>query len=252
MTIKNAAARSALAALCALLAPPSGVGARGRGTTTTTAPDPPAQTSAPQTPTPQMEQWGDEFDGGALDESKWERFTFEGGGGGKLEVAGGQLRLRSANRTRAGVRSKPTFTADRFSVEAVVAKVAPQLPDAGDKAPPTGFATLAILFDGSGRNRVEWINTSERTLEAWAVVDGTSERLDNRKLALKFDHPVLAIVRRGDEFLFVVNKPDGKPEDAQVALTKTVKNLPRAFRVMLYGFGSSQNNWDSVRVVTAK
>jgi hypothetical protein len=199
-----------------------------------------------------MEQWVDEFDGGALDESKWERFTFEGGGGGKLEVAGGQLRLRSANKTRAGVRSKPTFIADRFSVEAVVAKVAPQLPDAGDRASPLGFATLTILFDGAGRNRVEWINTSERTLEAWAVVDGVGERLDNRKLALKFDNPVLAIIRRGDEFLFVVNKPDGTPQDAQIALTKTVKNLPRTFRVMLYGFGSSQNNWDSVRVVTAK
>jgi hypothetical protein len=243
MTINSTAARFALASLCALLVPPPAGGARGQGA----APSPPAQAAAPQ-----MEQWGDGFDGGALDESRWERFTFEGGGGGKLEVADGQLRLRSANRTRAGVRSKPTFIADRFSVEAVVAKVAPQLPDAGDRAAPIGFAALAILFDGSGRNRIEWINTSERTLEAWAMVDGVGERLDNRKLALKFDNPVLAVVRRGDEFLFVVNKPDGAPQDAQVALTKTVRNLPRAFRVMLYGFGSSQNNWDSVRVVTAK
>ena len=241
--INSAAARFALASLCALLSPPSAGDTRGQGAPTS----PPAQTAAPQ-----MEQWGDGFDGTSLDESKWERFTFEGGGGGKLEVADGQLRLRSPNKTRAGVRSKQTFTADRFSVEAVVAKAGPQLPDAGDRAAPIGFATLAILFDGSGRNRIEWINTSERTLEAWAVVDGTGERLDNRKLALKFDNPVLAVVRRGDEFLFVVNKPDGAPQDAQIALTKTVKNLPRSFRVMLYGFGSSQNNWDSVRVVTAK
>ena len=244
MRIDGTATRFALAALCALLAPRAAAPAPCQGA----AADRPAQTGA----APQVEQWGDEFEGGALDESKWERFTFEGGGGGKLEVAGGQLRLRGANKTRAGVRSKPTFSAERFSVEAVVAKAGPQLPDAGDRAAPIGFATLTILFDGSGRNRVEWITTSERTLEAWAVVDGRAERLDNRKLALKFDNPVLAVIRRGDEFLFVVNKPDGKPEDAQVALTKTVKNLPRSFRVMLYGFGSSQNNWDSVRVVTAK
>lgn len=208
--------------------------------------------SQAQPAAPQLEQWGDEFDGDALDETKWERFTFEGGGGGKLEVAGGQLRLRGANKTRSGVRSKPQFTSDRFSVEAVVAKVGPQLPEAGDKSSPIGFAALTILFDGSGRNRIEWINTSERTLEAWAVVDGVGERLDNRKLALKFDDPVLAVIRRGDEFLFVINKPDGAAQDAQIALRRTVKNLPRTFRVMLYGFGSSQNSWDSVRVVTAK
>jgi hypothetical protein len=28
--------------------------------------------------------------------------------------------------------------------------------------------------------------------------------------------------------------------------------MPRAFRVMLYGFGSSENDWDAVRVVTPK
>jgi hypothetical protein len=248
MRIDSTAARCALAAICALLAPPSDAAAPGQGA----KPNPPAQAATSQAPAPQMEQWGDEFEGVALDESKWERFTFEGGGGGKLEVADGQLRLRSANKTRAGVRSKQTFDADRFSVEAVVAKAGPQLPEAGDRSPSIGFATLTIIFDGSGRNRIEWIYTSEKTLEAWAVVDGVGERLDNRKLALKFENPVLAVVRRGDEFLFVVNKPDGAPQDAQIALTKTVKNLPRPFRVMLYGFGSSQNNWDSVRVVTAK
>ncbi|MFL6227404.1 MAG: hypothetical protein ACJ741_01340 [Pyrinomonadaceae bacterium] len=236
MKLKVTTVLLALASLCVLVAPSRRGAAR-------------AQTP---TATPQIDQWGDSFDGDKLDETKWERFTFEGGGGGKLEVANGQLRLRSANKTRAGVRSKPSFTADRFSVEAVVAKVEQQLPDAGDKASPIGFAALTLLFDGAGRNRIEWIYTSEKTLEAWAVVDGTGERLDNRKLALKFENPVLAVVRRGDEFLFVVNKPDGKPEDAQVALQKTVKNLPRTFHVMLYGFGSSQNNWDDVRVVTAK
>ena len=214
----------------------------------------PAQpaTGAQQQPAPKYDDWGDDFNGGALDETKWERFSFEGAGGGKLEVKDGELHLRSAARTRAGVRSKPTFTADRFSVEAQVAKVARQLPEAGDRASDIGFATLTLMFDGAGRNRIEWIYTSERTLEAWAVVDGQGERLDNRKLGLKFDRPVLAIVRRGDEYLFVVNKPDGTPQDAQVAVTKTIKNMPRSFRVMLYGFGSSENDWDSVRVITAK
>src|ERR1041384_2887261 len=81
-----------------------------------------------QTAAPQFDQWGDDFSAGALDETKWERFTFEGGGGGKLEVRDGQLQIRSANKTRSGVRSKPTFTGDRFSVEATVAKVGAQLP----------------------------------------------------------------------------------------------------------------------------
>jgi hypothetical protein len=52
--------------------------------------------------------------------------------------------------------------------------------------------------------------------------------------------------------LFILNSPDGKPEDAQIGLTKTVRNMPKSFHVMLYGFGSSENNWDSVRVVVAK
>ena len=219
------------------------------------APVPRGRAQQPQTTpagAPQFEQWGDDFAAAVLDETKWERYTFEGGGGGKLEVKDGQLRLRSANKTRAGVRSKQSFTADRFSVEAVVARVNPQLPEPGDKAAPLGYATLTLLFDGSGRNRIEWVFTSERTLEAWSVVDWRAERLDNSKLGLKFDRPVLAIIRRGDEFLFVVNKSDAPAEEAQVALTKTIKNLPRSFRVMLYGFGSSENEWDSVRVVTAK
>jgi hypothetical protein len=202
--------------------------------------------------TPQFDTWTDDFNGDKLDETKWERFTFEGAGGGKLELKDGQLRLRSGAKTRAGVRTKTTFSADRFIVEGQVARVLAQLPEAGDKASDIGRATLTLMFDGSGRNRVEWLYTSERTLEAWSVIDGTGERLDNGKLGLKFDRPVLSIVRRGDEYLFVVNKPDGTPQDAQVALTRTIKNLPRTFRLMLYGFGSSENDWESVRLVTAK
>lgn len=197
-------------------------------------------------------QWGDEFEGNALDDSRWERFSFEGGGGGKLEVKDGQLRLRSMNHTRSGVRSKQEFTAERFSVEASLARVGQQILEPGDKSSPLGFAALTILFDGGGRNRIEWILTSEGTFEAWAVVDGQGERLDNRKLGTKLKNPVLAVVRRGDEFLFILNGPDSPPQDAQVGLTKTIKNLPRTFRVMLYGFGSSENDWDSVRIATPK
>ena len=196
--------------------------------------------------------WGDEFDGKALDESKWERFTFEGGGGGKLEVKDGQLRLRSMNGTRAGVRSKQDFTGSSFSVEATVARVGQQILEPSDKSSPLGFAALTILFDSSGRNRIEWIFTSEGTFEAWAVVDGQGERLDNRKLGTKLKNPLIAVVRRGDEFLFVLNGPGSPPQDAQVGIKKVIKNLPRTFRVMLYGFGSSENDWDNVRVVTPK
>jgi hypothetical protein len=212
------------------------------------------QTPAAQAPPqqPAYDEWSDSFDGAALDETKWERFSFEGAGGGKLEVKEGQLRLRSLNGSRAGVRSKQTFTGDRFSVEAKVARVGPQVLTPGDKSSPIGFAALTLLFDGSGRNRIEWILTSEGTFEAWSIVDGQGERLDNRKLGTKLKNPVIAIVRRGDEFLFVLNGPDSPPQDAQVGLKKTIKNLPRTFHVMLYGFGSSENNWDSVRAVTLK
>lgn len=201
---------------------------------------------------PAYEEWEDCFNGGALDESKWERFTFEGAGGGKVEVGDGEVRIRSGNGTRAGIRTKQSFSADRFSVEARVARVGAQLLGPGDRQAPLGFAALTLLFDGAGRNRVEWILTSEGTLEAWSVVDGQSERLDNRKLGTKMKNPVLGLVRRGDDFLFVLNAPDAPAEAAQVGLRKTIKNLPRAFHVMLYGYGSSENDWDAVRVVTLK
>jgi hypothetical protein len=40
--------------------------------------------------------------------------------------------------------------------------------------------------------------------------------------------------------------------NGQEGLRRTIKNLPRNFHVMLYGFGTSQNDWDAVRVVTPK
>jgi hypothetical protein len=206
----------------------------------------PATAGQAQQPQPGMavDEWGDNFDKDALDSTKWERFSFEGGGGGKLKVESGELRMRGMSGSRSGVRSKAEFTSDRFIFEATLAKVAAALPEPGDKGAPIGNAVLTLMFDGSGRNRIEWILTSEGTFEAWSVIDGRGERLDDRNLATKTPKPTLAIVRRGDEFLFLLN--------GQVGLTKTIKNIPRAFHVMLYGFGSSENNWDSVRVVTPK
>lgn len=212
----------------------------------------PSQQQAQQTAQQAYDQWEDDFNGASLDESKWERFSFEGAGGGKVEVKGGAVHIRSLNGSRAGVRSKQDFTGDRFSVEAKVAGVGPQVLNPGDNSAPLGFAALTILFDGSGRNRIEWILTSEGTFEAWSIVDGRGERLDNRNLGTKLKNPVLGIVRKGDDFLFVLNGPDNPPQDAQVGLRKTIRNLPRTFRVMLYGFGSSENDWDAVRVVTLK
>lgn len=210
------------------------------------------QTKPTPQATPQFEEWADDFSGDKLDAAKWEKFTFEGGGGGKLEVKNGEVQIRSASKTRAGIRSVKTFTGDRFIAEAQVAKVGDAYPEPNSNASTIGFAALTILFDGSGRNRIEWILTSEGTFEAWAITDGRGERLDNRKLGTKMKDPFLSVVRRGDEFLFVINSSTGKPEDAQVGLKATVKNMPKTFHLMLYGFGSSENNWNSARVVVPK
>jgi hypothetical protein len=191
-----------------------------------------------------VEEWGDDFNGKELDLTRWERFSFEGGNGGKLEMKEGQLRMRGVGGARAGVRSKPTFTGDRFIVEAVLAHVGSALPEPGSSGLPLGNAIVTLLFDSSGRNRVEWLLTSEGTFEAWSIVDGRGERLDNRKLATKIKNPTLSIARKGDDFFFALN--------GQVGLQSTIRNLPRSFHVMLYGFGSSENDWDSVHVVTPK
>jgi hypothetical protein len=193
---------------------------------------------------PAVEEWTDEFDGERLDESKWEPFSFQGAGGGKVEVREGELRLRGPHGSRFGVRSRRTFTADRFIVEAAVTKTTPPLPAPGSPPERLGHSVLAVMFDGTGRNRVEWILTSEGQFEAWSVVDGRGERLDNRRLGTKIKDPVLGVVRRGDEFLFMLNGQEG--------LRSTIKNLPRTFHVMLYGNSSSESHWASARVVAAK
>jgi hypothetical protein len=202
-----------------------------------------AQSSA-GTPNPGVDEWTTTFEGNSLDTTKWERFTFEGGSGGTFKVEKGQLKLRGVNGARSGVRSKQRFSSDRFIVEGTVAKIGPAMPDPETGGLSPGRAILTVLFDDSGRNRVEWILTSEGTMEAWAIVNGQSERVDNRKLSTKTPNPVLGIVRRGDQFLFMLN--------GQIGLQTTVKNLPRDFWVMLYGYGSSENNWSAVRVATMK
>lgn len=206
----------------------------------------------PQTAAPQLNEWGDDFTGDKLDESKWEKFTFEGGAGGKLAIKDGEVRIRSVSGTRAGIRSKQTFSGERWLAEARLAKVGSQLPSPGSNGQPTGFAALTILFDSAGRNRIEWILNSDGGFEIWANVDGQIQRLDNRKLGTKMKNPVLSVGRRGDEFLFIVNDPKGKPEDAQVGMKTTIRNLPKSFHLMLYGYGSSENNWDAARVVIPK
>ncbi len=201
---------------------------------------------------PQFVEWSDGFSGEKLDETKWEKFTFEGASGGKLEVKDGEVRIRSTAGTRAGIRTKDAFSSDIFAVEARIAKVNAGLPEQGSDKLPLGFGTLTILFDGSGRNRIEWILTSEGTFQAWSVIDGRGERLDNKKLGTKMKNLVLMIVRKGDEFSFYINDPKGKPQDAQLGLKTTIKNLPKSFRVMLYGYGTSENNWDEVRITAPK
>jgi len=203
--------------------------------------DPSRPSASPSSPA--VDEWTDSFDGNALDSQKWELHSLEGGNG-KVEVKDGHLRLRGQNGWRAGVRTKQTFSGDRFIVEGTIAKVGQALPDPNSNALPIGNAIVTILFDGSGRNRIEWILTSEGTFEAWSVVDGKGERLDNKKLGTKLKTPTLGIVRKGDEFYFMLNGQEG--------LRKTIKDLPRTFHVMLYGFGSSENDWESVRVVTVK
>lgn len=205
-----------------------------------------ASSSEPQSASTQAatDEWNSKFSGDAIDSTKWERFTFEGGSGGTFKVENGELRMRGVNGARSGARTKEKFSGDRFIVEATLAKVGPALPDVGQGGLALGTAALTVLFDDSGRNRIEWILTSEGTFEAWTVVNGQSERVDNRKLATKTANPVLGIVRRGDDFMFMLN--------GQMGLQRTVKNLPKSFWVMLYGFGSSENNWGSVRVATVK
>lgn len=203
----------------------------------------PAPSTPAQPAQPPVETWSDDFDGDRLDEGKWELYTFEGGGG-KAEVKGQQLRLRGAVDSRAGVRSKTTFSGDRFFVEAALVKVSERPPLPGQQGIQVGHAIVAVLFDGNPANRIEWLLRSDGLFEAWVSVDGRMERIDDRRLATKEKAPRLGIGRRGEKVFFMLN--------GQVGLERTVRALPSSFKVMLYGFGATENNWDSVVVQTLK
>jgi hypothetical protein len=219
---------------------------------TAPAPAAPARTSAPpqdqpaapaQAAQPVIEQWGDEFDGDKLDESKWDVYTFDGSGGVTVEVKDKQLRMHGSGESRGGVRTKTMFRADRFLVEASLAKVGGLQPRPGQPFPP-GFAVLTVLFNGNPKDRIEWILRSDGMFEAWQSVDGRMEQLDDRKLATKEKNPRLGIARRGDQVFFMLN--------GQVGMERSLRGLRPDFKVMLYGFGTSQNDWDAITVQTLK
>ena len=192
---------------------------------------------------PAVDEWRDEFDGDKLDETKWERYTFEGGGG-KAEVKEKHLRLRGGEGSRSGVRSRQSFNGERFFVQAALAKVGERAPQEGEQGMQAGTAVLTILLGGSTTNRIEWLLRSDGFFEAWVSVDGRMERIDNRKLATKAKSLWLGVGRKGDQLYFMVND--------KVALEHTQRGLTSGFKVMLYGFGTSENNWDSVSVQTLK
>jgi hypothetical protein len=195
----------------------------------------------PQPQKPVFVEWAAEFSGNALDTAKWEQYSI-GGGAGVVKVQDGELRMHGMADSRSGIRTKEEFYGDRFLVEAQLAKVEPGILQPGESGTPIGNAILNIMFDASGRNRIEWILTSEGTLEAWLIRDGRGERLDNHRLGTREKSPKLGVGRRGDLLLFMIND--------QVGLQYTAKNLPDHFHLMLYGYGASQNNWKSVRIVT--
>jgi len=203
-----------------------------------------AQDPSPSTPAqPAVDEWVDDFDGDKLDETKWELYTFEGGGL-KIEVKDKELRMRGAGDSRSGVRSRKTFQGERFYVEASLAKVGMRTPQPGEQAFPPGFAILTVLFDGNPANRVEWLLRSDGLFEAWHSQDGRMIRIDNGRLATKEKTPRLGIARRGEKIYFMLNR--------EIGLESTIRSMSTNFKVMLYGFGTSENNWDSIAVQTLK
>ena len=105
-------------------------------------------------------------------------------------------------------------------------------------------AILTVLFGGSPTNRIEWLLRSDGIFEAWLTVDGRAERIDNRQLATKAKSLWLGIGRRGDQIFLMVND--------KVALERQVRGLGSNFKVMLYGFGTTETSWDAITVQTLK
>ena len=231
----NTRARSLTTFVVALLAPIVQAAAQ--------QPAPSAAQTSPATQ-PEIVNWVDEFDGERLDETKWELYTFQGGGGGKVEVKDKLLKMRGAGGSRSGVRSRQTFSGDRFLVEATLAKVGVRTPEQGEGGFPPGTAVLTVLFDGNANNRIEWLLRSDGIFEAWVSVDGRMERVDKGNRGTKEKNPVLGIGRRGEQILFLLN--------GEIGLEHTVRGMSSNFKVMLYGFGNTENHWDSIKVRTLK
>jgi hypothetical protein len=187
---------------------------------------------------PVLAEVKEEFDGDALDAKKWEQYSLNGVG--KIKLEKGKLQTSGATDSRAGIRSVPTFTGERFLVSAKIAKVSAGL--SSESRAPLGNAILTILFDNAGVTRLEWLMTHEGRFEAWLIRDGKSERLDGNNLGTKEKSPTLGIGRRGEDYFFMLN--------GEVGLQKNIKNLPLNFRVMLYGFGTSKDEWESVSIIT--
>lgn len=183
-------------------------------------------------------EWKDDFNGDALDEKSWEQYSLEGGG--NVKVSDGKLFTSGANGSRFGVRSKKTFENEKFIVSGKIAGLTAGI--STSSGTPTGNAILSVMFDDKGANRLEWILTTEGTFEAWLMRDGKSERLDGKNLGTKEKTPTLGIARRGDEYFFMLN--------GEVGLQKKIKKLPTEFRVMVYGFGTSKDEWDMISIIT--
>lgn len=205
------------------------------------APTQGAPGAATQGAQPAIEEWKDDFDSERLDETKWERYTFEGGGG-KAEIKEKQLRTRGSEDSRSGVRSRKTFSGERFFVQAQLTKVSQRAPQPNEQGMQAGTAILTVMFGGSSSNRIEWLLRSDGIFEAWLNVDGRMERIDNRQLATKAKSMWLGIGRRGDQIFLMVND--------KVALERKVRGLGSNFKVMLYGFGTTETSWDAITVQT--
>ena len=180
----------------------------------------------------------EEFEGDKLNEKDWEQYSLEGGG--TIIVSDGKLYTSGAGGSRFGVRSKKSYESEKFIVSAKVAGVTAGISDASGT--PTGNAVLSVMFDNTGKNRLEWVFTTEGRFEAWLMRDGKSERLDNKNLGTKEKSLTLGIARRGDEYFFMLN--------GEVGLQKKIKDLSKSFRVMVYGFGTSKDEWDMISIIT--
>ena len=72
----------------------------------------------------------------------------------------------------------------------------------------------------------------------------TAAREEEFQLATKAKSLWLGVGRRGDQIFLMVND--------KVALERQVRGMGSDFKVMLYGFGTTETSWDAVTVQTMK